>query len=159
MGLIDRVSVESDLMTSKTIRRLMNDLWRAEGDRHANYRLKLHFEFGAFQRYDYKKRGARYTKMKQRKYGHRNPNVLTGDLKRIILASARGGVRATYQGCTITAHGTQKHPMWAQSRNELEQISPSEEQDIEDSMVRNFNRLAGSRDYQYRKRKVIRRSS
>jgi len=42
------------------------------------YYRKLHFTTLAFSRYRYKRRTLRYSARKQRKFGHKNPNVWTG---------------------------------------------------------------------------------
>jgi hypothetical protein len=156
-ALASRVEIVSQTMTSRTSRALWNDIFRENGQYHAEKTMPLHFEFGAYQRYRYTLRSTRYTRAKFRKYGHRNPNVLKGDLRRIILATARGGVTATYRGWQMRARGTQKHSMWGQTRNELEQISQREEQEYGDSNMRKYVNRAGTAKYQQRTRRVIRK--
>jgi len=156
-GIISQVEIISEKMTSRTVRRLFNDLFREEGQREATDVLPLHFMFGAYQRYRYKRRGAKYTQQKFREHQHRDPNVFTGDLRRIILATARTGVRATHRGFSVSARGTAKHPMWAQTKNELEQFSSKEEKDIGDNVVRKFSKRSGTPQYQVRRRRVIRK--
>lgn len=156
-ALVSRVEIVSQTMTSRTSRKLWNDVFRENGQKHAEVTLPLHFEFGAYQRYNYATRSASYTRRKFRKYGHRNPNVLSGDLRRIILATARGGVTATFRGWTMRARGTQKHKMWGQTKNELEQISQREEQEYGDSNMRRYVNRAGTAKYQQRTRRVIRK--
>lgn len=156
-GIISSVEVSSSMMLPRTVRRLWNDIHRQQGTEHADNVLPLHFEFGAYQRYNYKRRSARYSKWKFNKYGHRNPNVKTGALRLTILATASAGVTATHAGWAIKARGTQQHPMWAQSKNELEQISPSEEQRYAEQGAQKFVKGAGSSDYKFKKRTVIRK--
>lgn len=156
-ALATRVEIVSETMTSRTCRKLFNDVFRENGQKHAEITMPLHFEFGAFQRYDYQTRSARYTRGKFKLYGHRNPNVMKGDLRRVILATARSGVAATHRGWTMRARGTQKHKMWGQSKKELEQISPREEQEYGDSNMRRYVNRAGTAKYQQRTRRVIRK--
>jgi hypothetical protein len=156
-AVLKGVEIVSNTMTSRTVRRLFNDLFRQQGQEHADHTLPLHFEFGAFQRYKYKVRNSAYTRRKFRRYGHRNPNVLKGDLRRIILATARAGVTATHKGWQVRARGTQRHKMWGNTRNELEQISPSEEENYNQTNIRRFIRKAGTQNYRERSRRVIRK--
>jgi len=156
-AVLKGVEIVSNTMTARTTRRLFNDIFRRQGQEHAENTLPLHFEFGAYQRYRYKVRNSVYTRRKYRKYGHRNPNVLKGDLRRIILATARGGVTATHRGWQVKARGTQRHKMWGNTRNELEQISPSEEENYNQTNIRRFIRMAGTQTYRERTRRVIRK--
>lgn len=156
-GIISSIELTTSMMTARTTSRLWNDLQREEAQNHADNVLPLHFEVGAYQRYDYKPRSRKYTKAKFNKYGHRNPNVKAGDLRRIILATASAGVRATPHGWNITARGTSKHKMWAQTKYELEQISPSESQRYAENRSKQFVRRADTPEYQFKKRTVIRK--
>lgn len=156
-ALATRVEIVSQTMTSRTSRKLFNDIFRENGQKHAEITMPLHFEFGAYQRYDYAARSPKYTRQKFKKFGHRNPNVFRGDLRRIILATARSGVTATHRGWTMRARGTQQHPMWGPTKNELEQISPKEEQEYGDSNMRKYVNRAGTAQYQQRTRRVIRK--
>lgn len=156
-ALVSRVEIVSQTMTTRTVRKLWNDTFRENGQKHAEVTMPLHFEFGAYQRYNYATRATAYTRRKFRLYGHRNPNVMKGDLRRIILATARSGVTATHRGWSMRARGTQKHRMWSQTKNELEQISPREEQEYGDSNMRRYVNRAGTARYQQRTRRVIRK--
>ena len=156
-GIIGGVEVNVSMMTARTARRLWNDTFREQGQEHADNVLPLHFEWGAYQRYNYARRSGRYTKWKFNRYGHRNPNVKSGALRLVILATASAGVTATHAGWTVKARGTQQHRMWGQTKNELEQISPSEEERYARQSAHNFVKNAGSSEYQFRKRKVIRK--
>lgn len=49
--------------------------------------LPLHFEFGAYSLYNYKKRKVLYDMRKSRLRGHRSPNVWTGALRRDMLGT------------------------------------------------------------------------
>ena len=50
-----------------------------------------------------------------------------------------------------------EHPMWGQTKNELEQISPSEEQRYAEQGAQRFVKGAGSSEYKFKKRSVIRK--
>jgi len=154
--LITEVEIKTEMMTKRTTNRLLNDIHRENGEHHAIHTMPKHFEFGAYQRYKYKRRSAKYTREKFAKHGHRIPNVMEGDMMRIVLATARGGVTATAGGWRMKARGTQKHRMWAQSKVELEQISESEIDEYGDRNMRKFVRSAGTAKYKVRTRKVIR---
>jgi hypothetical protein len=157
VAVLKAVEIISNTMTSRTSRRLFNDIFRQQGGEHAEKTMPLHFEFGAYQRYDYARRTARHNRTKFKLYGHRNPNVMKGDLRRIILASARSGIKATNRGWTVKMRGTQKHRMWAQSRIELEQISNQEMEQYGQTNIRRYTRLAGTSNYRERSRRVIRK--
>ncbi len=156
-GIIDSIEVSSSMMLPRTVRRLWNDIFREQATDHADNVLPLHFEWGAYQRYNYKRRSSRYSKWKFNKYGHRNPNVKSGALRLVILATASAGVTATHAGWAIRARGTQQHPMWGQTKNELEQISPSEVERYAQNGAQQFVKSAGSSEYKFKKRTVIRR--
>jgi len=47
--------------------------------------LKKHFQASAAGRYHYKRRSYKYVQRKERKFGHRDPLVFTGDMKRQVL--------------------------------------------------------------------------
>ena len=87
-------------------------------------------------------------------------NVFPGKLTqgvRIILATASAGVQATANGWTVKARGTSQHKMWSQTKNELEQISPSESQRYAENKTKQFVRRADTPEYQFKKRTVIRK--
>lgn len=157
VAVLKAVEIISNTMTARTSRRLFNDIFRQQGGEHAEKTLPLHFEYGAYQRYDYVRRSAKHNRTKFKLYGHRNPNVMKGDLRRIILATARSGIRATHRGWSVTARGTQKHKMWAQSKNEIEQISNQEVEQYSQTNIRRYTRLAGTANYRERSRRVIRK--
>lgn len=156
-GIISSIELTTSMMTARTASRLWNDLNREEAQNHADNVLPLHFEVGAYQRYNYKTRSRKYTKEKFKKYGHRDPNVKSGALRRIILATASAGVQATANGWTVKARGTSQHKMWSQTKNELEQISPSESQRYAENKTKQFVRRADTPEYQFKKRTVIRK--
>jgi len=145
------------MMTERTANRLWNDLNRAQGHEHADNVMPLHFEWGAYQRYNYATRTRKYSNWKFRTYGHRNPNVKTGALRLVVLATASSGVTATANGWNVKARGTAQHKMWGQTKNELEQISPSEEQRYAEQSGNNFVQKADTPEYQFKKRTVIRK--
>lgn len=151
------IETTSSMMTSRTAARLWNDLNREQAQNHADNVLPLHFEWGAYQRYNYKTRTRKYSNWKFKTYGHRNPNVKTGSLRRIVLATASADVRATASGWTVRGKGTSQHKMWRQTKSELEQISPIEERRYVSEHQANFVKHAGSPDYQFKKRTVIRK--
>jgi len=157
VAVLKAVEIISNTMTARTSRRLFNDIFRQQGGEHAEKTMPLHFEFGAYQRYDYARRTAKHNRTKFKLYGHRNPNVMKGDLRRVILASARSGVRATNRGWTVNMRGTQKHKMWAQSKVELEQISNLEIEQYGQTNIRRYTRFAGTANYRERSRRVIRK--
>ena len=70
--------------------------------------LKRHFVRQAFLRYGgvYRPRTARYEQRKFRKYGHKDPLVWTGTLRRTLLSSAY--IRATSKSLRVRMQG----PKW-----------------------------------------------
>ena len=65
--------------------------------------LPGHFTTAAETLYHYQPRSARYSRSKARRFGHRNPLVFRGDLKRMVSRMAR--ISSTSKGVTVRLSG------------------------------------------------------
>lgn len=75
----------------------------AVGNFWANRLLPGHFTAAAKRRYGYHPRGAKYEQLKQKIVGHRDPLVLSGDMRDMILSSKQ--VRAFPKRVTVRING------------------------------------------------------
>jgi hypothetical protein len=62
-----------------------------------------HFTIAGEKEYDYYPRHPSYSRYKAKRFGHRRPLVLTGDLERMVLGVAR--VSATSQSASVVMRG------------------------------------------------------
>lgn len=72
--------------------------------------------------YGYRKRSAKWNKIKQRLYGHQLPNVASGDARSSVLGSSR--ITATKDRARL--YLKPGHPIHAFQRDELEALTPGE---------------------------------
>ena len=147
--------IRSNLLTVRLHKKLMKVLFYNMAIDHATDNLPRHFTYGAYQLYDYKRRARKYTEKKFKLYGHRNPNVLTGELKLIILASARANITSTSGGFRMLPRGTAQHRMWPQQKYELEQINEKELADFATNLANRYTRMAGTGEYTLRQRQRV----
>jgi hypothetical protein len=126
--------------------------------RHANIRLPKHFEnvpetTPGSGGYRYRKRSARYTKQKQRKYGHTRPNVATGELRSSVLAKVK--ITATQYKSTLVTRGTREHRLADWQRQEIAAVSIKERREEAKLTARNYKRLAKSPQYKARRKRKV----
>jgi hypothetical protein len=91
------LQIERANLTARMHARLMRHINRTVAENHADKRIAMHFEERAYRRYRARKRGERYDKYKQNKFGHKRPNYRTGTLYR----SLRKKVTATQYGSRL----------------------------------------------------------
>lgn len=66
-------------------------------------KLPRHFTTKAETQYDYQARSAAYSRYKAKRFGHRNPLVYTGELKRMVTRMAR--ISSTSKGVRVNMTG------------------------------------------------------
>jgi hypothetical protein len=128
----------------KLMRQMLTVCWDAAGKHWHRVMRPRHFTRRAYREYGYEKRqgerGAQgsqgfrrsYTGRKLSRYGHTDPNVLTGTTRDMTL---RRSVRATSQGCRVVMDVPPYFLLRrADSRinkpDELRRVSPQEEQEL-----------------------------
>jgi hypothetical protein len=141
-------------LTARSLRQLLEYTNREMGRYVATVGVPRHFTMGAYQRYgNYRRRGSQYTKRKNKKFGHTNPNEFTGALRQIVLVTAVAGVTATQYGFRVKAKGTPQHRLWKHTREELEAVSASEVKEYSAVWQKIFKANAGTSRFPFRKRK------
>ena len=97
-------------------------------ERHRDERLQRHFEENDDTKpggaYGYKKRGGKYLNRKQKKVGHKRPNVFTGELRASVLSRCK--ITATQHGSKLRTSGTPTHRLQNFQRREIEAMSLKE---------------------------------
>jgi len=109
-------------------------------------RLPKHFANIAYSEYKAKRRTSKYTREKQRKYGHTEPNVKTGVLLKSVLAKVK--LTATQYGWKLTTRGTTTSRLQNWQLRELQVVSPKERRYEDKMMAREYRDLSRSPEYQ-----------
>lgn len=156
--LDQKIIIQSDVVTKAGHQKIMRLLNRQVMIRWAIRRLPKHFEqvpetYPGTGGYRYRSRDKDYNRQKQRKYGHRKPNVLTGKLRRAVLSRVKIG--ATQHKGTLTTRGTPAHPLANWQRREIEARSVREFKEDIKWQERQYARLARSDRYRRKRRRRV----
>lgn len=119
---------------------------------HARAKLPQHFEEEGYSLYGFKRRSRKYNDRKMRLYGHKKPNVFSGDLRDIVLATAPASVTATRNVGRIHAKGTSSHKIWSRNKEEIEAVNDQELREHGQRWRNMFMQLAGSGEFRFRSR-------
>lgn len=147
--------IKSEYTSKRGHNKLMRKLNRTLMIRHALRRLPKHFEhvpetYPGSGGYRYKRRGTKYTEDKERKHGHRRPNVLTGKLRQAVLSRVK--VTSTKDHGTLRTRGTSDHPLSDWQRREIEIRSRKEFIEDVKWQQREYARLGKTDDYRDKRR-------
>ena len=105
-------------------------------------------------KYQFRRRSAKYNRRKLRKFGHQKPLVFTGELRDSVLRTAR--VTATSRQADLKASGSRKSRLSAEMRREIEFIPPSEEAMFRRTMHETISFLAKDPRLQRQRQRRIR---
>lgn len=118
--------MEGQLYTARGHAKVMRFVNRSTIERWRDQMLPTHFENNSLTRpggpYGYQPRAAKTRRLKQRKFGHQQPNVQTGKLRDEIRRNSR--VTSTQHQGRFKARGY--FPMPAQQRREIEIVTPAQ---------------------------------
>lgn len=115
---------------ARTWKEIIKESWNSAGILWHKNLLNKHFTQKGAAEYRYQKRSWRYTKRKQKKFGHRKPLVYTGELKRHVKRVE--DVRANSKGARVVLHGPRYLYQYRKDLNapdkafELQQISKAD---------------------------------
>jgi hypothetical protein len=152
MTYVFKFAVNTEGIPTRAHNRLMKINMEEIGQYHKEKTMPRHFKINADTRpggaYGYDKR-SRYTQIrKKRKYGHLNPNMMTGKLRDKVLRES-----------TVKAFGTKfkfrarsYFPMIAQRRAELESMSPAEVEKYSNMLQRLYVLRSKQKQYQRKRR-------
>lgn len=149
-----RIEHNSELVTARNHKKILNLLYRETMTRHKNVGLPQRFRKGPKTRqggeFGYKQRSRKYQKRKQKTKGHLIPNVWSGKTRDMAKSSI---VRATAKGAS--AKFRTHFPMTPERRNEFERISPKEQQKYIKTLKRRYIELANSKQFKRKRKKRI----
>lgn len=152
-----KIEMRKDLVTPRTHNRIMLQINRELGEHHKKHTIKKHFENVPETRpggaYGYEKRGQRYAYRKQRKVGHRKPNVYSGRMRSTVLSA--GIVRQTKSRWTFTAKNY--FPMRAAQRDELEAVASGEVDEMLKRIRRRYIELANRPENRRKRRERVKK--
>lgn len=150
------VITQSEHVTVQTHNKLMRSLNRTVMTMHAIQKLPRRFEevpettpgVGGLR---YRRRGRKYTEAKQRKYGHKRPNVKEGHLRRAVLSRVK--ITATKDKATMYTRGTSEHRLADWQRLELERRTQKEVRESVKWQAREYKRLSQLPKYKRKRRR------
>lgn len=151
-GKPDNINEVAAMLTRDGFASLARHCNRETALYHARAKLPYHFTEQGYALYGFRRRNAKYTERKVRIYGHRNPNVFSGALRDIVLATAPGSVTATRNVGRIHAKGTSAHKIWSRNKEEIEAVNPQELREHGQRWREMFMSLAGTGEFRFRTR-------
>ena len=150
-----RISYNSDLVTPRSHRKILNILFRETATHHRDIRLPRRFRKGPKTReggeFGFGMRTRRYQIRKRRKWGHLNPNVWTGKTRALARVAK---VRATAKGSRIYFRG--HFPLTSERRDEMERVSQPEQKADAKTMTRRYGELSRMKRFRRQRRRRIR---
>lgn len=84
--------------------------------------LKKHFTPAAIREYGYEPRSGRYLRQKYRRWGHKNPLVWSGEMRRLVLQRSSANITSTQFGFRLKLAGA-GHANWTGRHKELVAVS------------------------------------
>jgi hypothetical protein len=149
-----KFTIESNLVTARAHGQIMRELNRGILEQWQWRYLAKHFEGGATARYGYRKRSARYTAWKGRRYGHTIPLVLTGGTRDAVRSGVK--ITATQHRATLKTRGRRFSSgklggLTAEMRGEIEKITPAEQQALKAWAQKEYIRLVRKPEYKRRR--------
>ena len=149
------IITEADTVTKRSHGQIVRRLNRELMSKHGQSVLPQHFEERPETSpggvWNYAPRSAAYQERKQKRYGHKRPNVKTGKMRRAVLGKVR--VTSTQNKGTLITSGSGKHRLQNWQRAEIEAVSPKERRTNALWQQQRYKRLANSPQYR-RKRRV-----
>lgn len=151
------VIARSDL-TKRNHGRIMKEILQKSVSYHAAFVLPRHFQdvpetHPGSGGYNYRSRTTKYTRQKQRKYGHKKPNVYSGELRNSVLSKIK--ITATQHIGRLTTRGTMKSRMADWQKREITIISKREAVQYRKEWAKTYKRLARSPQYRRKRRRRI----
>ena len=149
------IVVSGEITTDLVTKRTFNKILRL-ANRHTMLHLKddilpSKFTIAGGREYDYEPRPRGYQIWKAKTKGHQKPLVKTGLLERTVLASTK--ITATQSRAKLKARTS--FPLTPKRRRELEAVSASDMQEMEERRLKEVTRLANNPQFRRkRKRKV-----
>lgn len=106
-------------LTSRAHARLMREINRATAESHYRKRIPQHFTEKAYTLYRARKRGEKYNRWKQNKFGHKRPNVRTGTLLRNLASK----ITATQYGAKLVMRSRLRKSI---PQDQFDKMSPAQ---------------------------------
>ena len=149
-----RIEHNSELVTARNHKKILNINFREMMTRHRDVGMPQRFRRSPKTRqggeFGFERRTRKYQIRKQKRKGHKKPNVWTGQTE----ATAKGStVRATSKGARI--YFRTHFPLTLQRRNEFERISRTEQAKYLKTFKRRYIEMANSRQFKRKRRKRI----
>lgn len=149
-----KVVQNTELVTTRSHKKILNVLFRETMTRHRDVGLQSRFRRGPKTRpggeFGFEKRSKKYQKRKTRKKGHLKPDVWSGKTRDAAQAST---VRATAKGGKIQFRAS--HALEVERRTELEKISSQELSKYIKTFKRRYTELANSSKFKRKRRKRV----
>jgi len=149
-----KVVQNTELVTTRSHKKILNILFRETMTRHRDVGLQSRFRRGPKTRpggeFGFEKRSRKYQKRKNRKKGHLKPNVWSGKTREAAKSSV---VRATAKGGRVQFRGS--HPLTTERRTEFERISGRELDKYIKTFKRRYTELANNSKFQRKRRKRV----
>jgi hypothetical protein len=145
-------------LTKRNHGQIMKEILQKSVSYHAAFVLPRHFQdvpetHPGSGGYKYRSRTSAYTKQKQRKYGHKRPNVYSGELRQSVLSKVR--ITATQHIGRLTTRGTMRSRMADWQKREITIISTREAVQYRKEWAKTYKRLAKSTKYRRKRRRRI----
>jgi hypothetical protein len=143
-------------LTKVGFAQLMKRLNREWMERQRDERLPKHFKnvpetTPGVGGYKYRKRSKKYTEAKFRKYKHRKPNVLTGELRDSVIG--RNKITATQYMSRLVMRGTVDSRLQDWQRREVSAVSRRERVEEARRTAKNYKRLSKLEPYKAKRRR------
>lgn len=149
-----RITYDSDLVTPRGHKKIMNILFRETATHHRDIRLPRRFRKGPKTReggeFGFDRRTRGYQIRKHRKKGHLNPNVWSGKTRDMAKTAK---VRATAKGSRIYFRG--HFPLTSERRAEMERVSQPEQRADIKTMTRRYGEMARLKRFRRQRRRRL----
>jgi hypothetical protein len=143
------ITWNENLVTARTHARLLKEAAEAAMIAHRDLIMPNHFTTTGARKYRFKKRAKGTMINKARKYGHQNPNVMTGAMREIVRSQTK--ITRTQYGARMYVRNY--FPLTADRRREMEVVQPDEEQGHA-ARIRRFYLFSANDPKNMRKRRV-----
>lgn len=149
-----RITYNSDLVTPRNHKKIMNILFREVATRHRDIRLPRRFRKGPKTReggeFGFDRRSRKYQVRKRRKKGHLNPNVWSGETRALAKVAK---VRATSKRSRIYFRG--HFPLTSERRAELERVSRPEQRADVKTLTRRYREMVRLKRFRRQRRRRL----